>query len=278
MGAIYGGYKKGKDYLRSKKSNTLETNEKAPTAPKNNTTHLNTSKTNSTISYSSPKTSGGLWGEPHNPSVFEKVSNSIEKYTYKVKNLAPELFKGAVKVGGKLAPVATVAEFTYHANSRYHQFRNEGDSITEAFIKSGVMGITDVGMETLDLLTLGQYSNFVKNSIDANLNRPRFEDRNAYRSIVDNPSFYYNASGNVHNLNNAANPSWISSVAAQVVTQPTAGADYHTSVANQVQTIQLQQRLVQDQEYMRQFINPTNPAYGVTLQTASGELSLSTTP
>ena len=277
--AGYGMYKKGKDILHSRfpknssasNSPNLNAKNKPGIATKPATDHLTMSNSSTSHSF---KDMGGLTGEP--PSKFEvlktKAENSIEKYAKKVKSLATELPGKALPILDKLAVPLTLADFAYKSNEWYHKFREDGDGVGYAFAKSGIMGVTDITKDTLDLVTFGQYSNFVNSSIEARKNAVPF-DRSNVKAIADNPSLYNQTINTGHVT---AHP--ISPIAAATLQQPTAGADYHTSVANQVQAIQLQQRLVQDQEYMRQFINPTNPAYGVTLQTASGELSLASTP
>jgi len=68
--------------------------------------------------------------------------------------------------------------------------------------------------------------------------------------------------------------SHISPITSINMNNPVTPHDVHQSVTSQVQSIQFQQRMAENQEYMRQFVNLG--AFGTTVQTAAGELSLST--
>jgi len=53
-----------------------------------------------------------------------------------------------------------------NANERYHQFKNEGDSTSEAFLKGGIFGTADVVSGTLDFFTFGGYSTLANNIME----------------------------------------------------------------------------------------------------------------
>ena len=92
------------------------------------------------------KSMGGLAGNP--PSKFENIINNSKRA---VKNHAREIADDVLKYGSKAArfasravPLATAAMAVYEANEKYHEYRDKGYSITDAFIRSGIDTIGSV--------------------------------------------------------------------------------------------------------------------------------------
>jgi hypothetical protein len=74
------------------------------------------------------------------------------------------------------------------------------------------------------------------------------------------------------NIHGATHP--ISPVTASVLNQPSSGQDYHTAVANQIFQAQQTQYIKDATEKIKDLFNPVAPAYGVTIPTTAGELTL----
>ena len=271
-GKTWDGMKKVGDTLvggkPSSQTANYTSNETTDTSHNDNNTHTN---------QTSPD-------NPHSssPSSFSTSKNDEEKKvnTFADKNLVNKAPKGITTLGKfaienlidgtPLNPTSLADDYLYQG--KFKGFAPDDDWLTpkEALVRVGNNAFeTNVNFDALN------------NWMQANPKRAQMLQSALNHQTYISPVDLENIStpdGLFNYVMSHTKMTEISPTAATALHQPTTGADYHTSVANQIQAIQLQQRLVQDQEYMRQFINPVNPAYGVTLQTASGELSLASTP
>ena len=77
-------------------------------------------------------------------------------------------------------------------------------------------------------------------------------------------------------LYEAVNTQPVSTAAAQAVTQPSSGADYHTSITNQVEQARATNYIQQAMNNLKDVTHPIAPAPGVTIPTMGGNLSIGT--
>jgi hypothetical protein len=175
----------------------------------------------------------------------------VEKNVNKFVKYGKEGAKVAGSFATKLIRPIAAGLMVNDATERYHEYLKEGMSKDEAFFRSGLDAFASFMTFGLSDKAPSHYD-FKRDNLNV-------------RAIADNPMYYNQPIPNMAH---------ISPVAASVLNQPSSGQDYHIAVANQIFQAQQTQYIKDATEKMKDLFHPIAPAYGVTIPTTAGELTL----
>ena len=214
-------------------------------------------------------------GDILSPEKFEEYQGAVQELEKK------GLKKTALKIGKKFlkyAGIAGVGYSLYDLADKYNENIKAGMSPLQAAGETAydfadettfgaVDGMTKQYKKAVADFQRGDYIKGIKDS----LNIPVKGIESAYNNMVN---LSQQAIDWVQSWWSGDQNQKVSPTTANAINTPLTPHDVHQSVTSQVQSIQFQQRMAENQEYMRQFVNLG--AFGTTVQTAAGELSLST--